>query len=172
MFPDGNLQCWDSDLVYSYYRMTGDDRVLLGGGSALTTFSAEDITEPHVIGKVISGFKKKFPMLRHLEFIQYWPGRIDTTRDLMPTVARDPEAPWMHYVLGCVGLPWATFCGDFAGRHSIDGHGYDDHKYYSYFRADRPFLIPLWLERLIGKQLVFSLNNAWSKYRQVDQMRK
>jgi len=31
MFPHGRLQCWDSDLIYTYYRLTGDGRILLGG---------------------------------------------------------------------------------------------------------------------------------------------
>ena len=39
---------------------------------------------------------------------------------------------------------------------------------YSYFGVDRSFLLPTWLERVLGKPLVFSLNNAWAKYRQVD----
>jgi hypothetical protein len=28
--------------------------------------------------------------------------------------------------------------------------------------------LPLGAERLLGKPLVFSINNAWAKYRQVD----
>jgi gamma-glutamylputrescine oxidase len=167
MFPDGHLQCWDSSLVYSYFRMTGDNRILLGGGSMLTTFSPNDITEPHVIERVIRGFKRRFPMLRDVRFIQYWPGRIDTTRDLLPTVGRDKNSPWIHFVLGCVGLPWATFCGDFAARHVLDDKS-EDKKYYHYFRADRHFTIPLWTENVAGKRFVFSFNNAWSKYYQVD----
>jgi hypothetical protein len=50
---------------------------------------------------VIHRFKAKFPYLKGLEFIQYWPGLIDTTRDLFPTVLRDERAPWVHFVLGC-----------------------------------------------------------------------
>ena len=168
LFPSGPLQCWDSTLVYSYFRPTGDQRLLLGGGSMLTTFSRHDHTEPNIIERVIGGFKKRFPKLTNLQFIQYWPGRIDTTRDLLPTVARDPNAPHIHFVLGCVGLPWATFCGDFAARHAIDNHWEDDH-YYQYFRDDRMFFMSLAMEKIFGKQIVFSLNNAWAKYYQVDQ---
>lgn len=172
LFPESPLQCWDSDLVYSYYRVTGDQRVLLGGGSALTTFAREDIRSSRVIDRVIQDFKVKFPFLDDVAFIQYWPGRIDCTRDLMPTVVRDQESPWIHWVLGCVGLPWATFCGDFAARHALDSNLQDDHHFYRYFTEDRPFLLPTWLEGLVGKQLVFSLNNAWAKYYQVDKGRE
>jgi gamma-glutamylputrescine oxidase len=166
LFPSGHLQCWDSDLVYSYYRLTGDQRVLLGGGSMLTTFSMNDVTTPRVIERVIRGFKRAVPGLKDVEFIQYWPGRIDCTRDLLPTVGRDKDSPWIHFAFGCVGLPWATFCGDFVARHVLNDRS-EDTKYYHYFRADRRFLLPVSAERLVGKQLVFSANNAWSKYFQV-----
>jgi gamma-glutamylputrescine oxidase len=168
LFPDAPLQCWDSDLVYTYWRLTGDRRLLVGGGSALTTFALHAVTTPRVIGRVIRRFKKRFPYLRDLEFIQYWPGLIDTTRDLFPTVLRDPQAPWVHYVLGCVGLPWAAFCGDFAARHALGTERERDQRYYRYFAPDRPFLVPLGAERVVGKPLVFSINNAWAKYYQVD----
>ncbi len=172
LFPDQPLQCWDSDLVYSYYRLTGDQRLLLGGGSALTTFSRNDVTHDGVISRVVKGFKTHHPFLKDLDFVQFWPGRIDCTRDLMPTVVCDPERPYIHFVLGCVGLPWATFCGDFAARNVLGTAEEDDHKYYRYFSGDRGFLLPTWLERFLGKQLVFSLNNAWSKYKQVDRGKK
>ena len=168
LFPEEPLQCWDTDLVYTYWRLTGDRRLLVGGGSALTTFALHAVTTPRVIRRVVRRFKERFPYLKDLEFIQYWPGLIDTTRDLFPTVLRDPRAPWVHYVPGCVGLPWAAFCGDFAARHALDTGGQADHRYYRYFAPDRPFLVPLGTERLLGKPLVFSINNAWAKYYQVD----
>jgi len=61
-------------------------------------------------------------------------------------------------VLGCVGLSWATFCGDFAARHVHAEKETGDEKYYSYFNADRKFLIPLRLQRNIGERLAFLLN--------------
>lgn len=167
-FPDEPLQCWDSDLVYTYYRLTGDGRLLIGGGSKLTAFSRQDLTTPRVISDVIRRLKRRFPCIEHVEFIQYWPGRIDTTRDLLPTVLRDERCPWIHYVLGCVGLPWATFCGDFAARHILCDGKCDAYIYYRYFNVDRGFLLPLWLQKIVAKQILFSLNNAWAKYYQVD----
>lgn len=168
MFPNGRFQCWDSDVVYSYFRLLGTDRLLLGGGDMRTTFSAQDVNSSSVIDHVIRKFKEKFPLLHDLEFIQYWPGRIDCTRDLLPTVAREESQPWLHFVLGCVGLPWATFCGDFAARHAYDDSACNDHHYYEYFHPDREFFVPLWLEKILGKQLVFSINNGWAKYYQRD----
>lgn len=168
MFPSGKFQCWDTDVVYSYFRLLGSNRLLLGGGDMLTTFSKQDVNSSIVIDRVIRKFKQKFPQLSNLEFVQYWPGRIDCTRDLLPTIARDENKKWLHFVLGCVGLPWATFCGDFAARHAYDDSACDDHHYYDYLRPDRGFFVPLWLEKILSKQIVFSLNNGWAKYYQVD----
>ena len=134
----------------------------------LTTFSRNEVDSPEVINEVIKKFKRYFPKLQNLEFIQYWPGRIDTTRDLLPTIIRVPEKPWLHFVLGCVGLPWATFCGDFVARHTVGDYDLSDVRYYDYFQPDRNFFIPLWLEPIVGKQIVFSLNNGWAKYYQKD----
>lgn len=168
MFPEEPMQCWDTDLIYSYYRLTGAGRLLLGGGSAITTYSKNDVRTSYVIDGVITKFKKKYPFLKNLEFIQFWPGRIDMTRDLLPTILRDEKSPWIHFVLGCVGLPWATFCGNFAARHVLNDKAETDHKYYRYFSIDRGFLLPVGLEKIFGKKLVFSLNNGWAKYYQKD----
>jgi gamma-glutamylputrescine oxidase len=168
MFPSGRLQCWDSDLVYTYFRLTGDQRLLVGGGSVLTTYALHAIRSPGVMRRVIDGFRRAFPEMADIRFRQFWPGLIDATRDLLPTIVRDPAAPWVHHVLGCVGLPWAAFCGDFVGRHALDSGAQSDHRYYDYFRAERPFLLPLWAERVLGRPIVFSLNNAWAKYEQID----
>ncbi len=168
LFPQGPLQCWDSDLVYTYFRLTGGNRLLVGGGDLLTTYAKNDTTTPRIINRVITNLKEKIPSIRDLRFVQYWEGRIDMTRDLIPTVLRDPAHPWIHFVLGCVGLPWATFCGDFAARNVLDNKELDNEKYYRYFSPDRKFLLPLWLEQILGKRLVFTINNAWAKYRQKD----
>ena len=168
MFPGGRFQCWDSTLVYSYFRLTGNNRILLGGGDMLTTFSKNDVNSSRVIDGVIRRFKEAFPTLKDLKFIQYWPGRIDTTRDLLPTIVRGEKRPWFHFVLGCVGLPWATFCGDFAARHAFDDSACNDGHYYEYFRAGRRFFLPLWMEKFVGKRFVFSINNGWAKYYQRD----
>ncbi len=166
LFPEAPLQCWDDKVDYTYFRLTGDKRLLVGGETFWSSFAAKDTTTPNIIQGIIDDLKVKLPCIKNVEFIQYWPGRIDFTRDLLPTVVRDPDSPWIHYVLGCVGLPWATFCGDFVARQVLGDT--TDQEYYHYFSADRRFLVPLWLERILGKRLVFTLNNVWSKYYQVD----
>ena len=41
-----------------------------------------------VIKRVVKDFKNHFPGLRDLSFIQFWPGLIDTTRDLLPIIVK------------------------------------------------------------------------------------
>ena len=168
IFPGDHFQCWDSRLVYTYFRLTGDQRMLLGGGTALTTFMRHAYTSPHVINEVIAGFHTHFPALGHLRFIQYWPGLIDATRDLLPVVVRPPGSEHLHFILGVVGLPWASFSGSFAARNVLGTATDEDHRYYRYFTDRRHFFLPAGLESIIGKPLLFSLNNAWAKYYQVD----
>lgn len=164
LFPSDDVMCWDSRLVYSYYRLTGDRRLLLGGGSALTTFSPMDVTPPRVINRVIKNFKTFFPALDHLEFIQYWPGRVDTTKDLIPIVDFDPAMPHVQYILGCVGLPWAAFCGYYAAKRLLEPEYC--HEYCAYLGLKRSYFIPYWLQRFTGKMVAFSFNNMFSKYLQ------
>ena len=173
LFPSGEqFQCWDSTLVYSYWRLTGTRRLLLGGGSALTTFMNHWYNQDRIIASVIKNFRKSFPQLKNLEFVQFWPGLIDTTRDLLPTIVRDPRSPHVHYAFGIVGLPWASFCGDFLGRVILGEANEDELKYFSYFSDRRYFALPIWLQNFMGKPSLFSLNNLWAKYYQVDLKRK
>mgnify|MGYP003336304427 CR=1 FL=1 len=44
----------------------------------------------------------------------------------------------------------------------------DEQRYYEYFTDRRHFRMPTWLERIAGKPIVFALNNAYAKYRQID----
>ena len=173
LFPGGKqMQCWDSQLVYTYYRLTQDNRLLVGGGSAITTFLKDAFNNPRPIKKVIKQFKTHFPFLNDLSFIQYWPGLIDTTRDLLPIIVRPPEHRHLQFILGIVGLPWAAFSGSFAARSILNDAGEDYKKYYRYFSNRRYFFLPSSLGKIIGKPILFSLNNGWAKFYQVDKKRK
>jgi gamma-glutamylputrescine oxidase len=172
LFPSGEqLQCWDSKLVYSYFRLTGDNRLLLGGGTPVTTFLKDAYNNPGVIRRVIKDFRSHFPRLNDLSFIQFWPGQIDMTRDLLPVIARPPGLEHVRFILGCVGIPWATFCGSFAARNVLGEAEEDYRKYFNYFSNERHFALPSGLGKVIGKPLLFSIANSWAKFYQVDTLR-
>ena len=173
LFPNGTqMQCWDSRLVYTYFRLTGDNRLLLGGGSATSTFLREAYNDATVIKRVIKRFKGHFPFLRDLPFIQFWPGLIDTTRDLLPIIVKPPTHPHLQFILGVVGLPWASFAGGFAARNVLGIADEEYKKYYHYFSNRRHFILPSGLGKLIGKPMLFSITNGWAKFYQVDKHRK
>ncbi len=172
LFPDGGqMQCWDSKLVYTYFRLTADGRLLLGGGTPITTFLKDAWNNPGVIKRIIREFKSHFPGLKDLSFIQFWPGQIDTTRDLLPTIARPPGAPHLRFLLGAVGIPWAVFTGSFAARNLLGAADEDYKKYFNYFSNERYFALPSGLGKVIGKPMLFSLTNSWAKFFQVDKIR-
>jgi gamma-glutamylputrescine oxidase len=86
-------------------------------------------------------------------------------------IARPPGAEHVRFILGCVGIPWATFCGSFAARNVLGEAEEDYKKYFNYFSNQRHFALPSSLGRIIGKPLLFSLANSWAKFYQVDTLR-
>jgi gamma-glutamylputrescine oxidase len=169
LLPSGDdFQMWDNTLVYSYWRLIKGNRILLGGGNAISTFTPFMWHHHNVIKGVHNKFKRHFPMLKDLSFIQYWPGMIDTSRDLLPIVLKDEKNPHIHLIQGIVGLPWASYCGDFVSRNILRTEGEDDSKYYEYLSNRRPFAFPAWLQRVVTKPILFALNNGWAKYFQKD----
>ncbi len=173
LFPSGEqMQCWDSKLVYSYFRLTGDNRLLLGGGTAITTYLRDAFNNPAIIRKIIRDFRSHFPELANLSFIQFWPGQIDMSRDLLPVIAKPRELPHVRFILGCVGIPWATFCGSFAARMVLGEADDDYRKFFNYFSNQRRFPMSIGLAKVISKPVLFSLSNAWAKFRQVDTLRE
>ena len=172
LFPSGEqMQCWDSKLVYTYFRLTADNRLLLGGGTPITTYMKDAFNNPRVIRKIINDFLDHFPELKSLSFMQFWPGQIDATRDLLPTIARPAGQPHIRFIFGSVGIPWATFTGSFAARNILGVADEDYQKYFNYFSNERKFFLPSSLGKVIGKPLLFSLTNSWAKFFQVDKLR-
>jgi gamma-glutamylputrescine oxidase len=155
LFPDRRFQVWDTNAVYSYYRLTGDDRLLLGGGSASSTFARHAVRSPRVVNAVIRRFRRRFPTLGDLRFERWWPGLIDVTRDLMPVVDTDPENPHISYVMGSPGLPWAAWGGDHAASRLVTPGTEDLGRYFGW---GRPGLVPTGLQAVLGKPLSFAID--------------
>jgi gamma-glutamylputrescine oxidase len=155
LFPVARLQCWDSDLIYNYYRLTGDDRLLLGGGSLWMAVAGRATPAEAAAIAGIAEFKRRFPAVDDVEFSAYWPGLIDVTRDLMPVADADPDRPHIFFIFGCAGLPWAAWCGDhIAGR--IGGAATTDVA--SLLRWNRRPFIPDALQNVLGKPASFALD--------------
>lgn len=155
LFPQGRFQVWDTNAVYSYYRLTSDNRLVLGGGSPTMTFARRPLRSPRVVRAVIRAFLARFPALADLKFERWWPGFIDVTRDLMPIVDADPANTQVHYVLGCPGLPWAAWAGNHAARCMVDP---STDRLDRFFGWARPDVLPGALSRLLSKPTSFAID--------------
>jgi len=155
IFPERNLMVWDTDLVYSYYRVTGNNRLLLGGSNLFYTYAAqEDHHQYGVAKKLTTYFKKKFPHVNP-NFEYFWPGLIGLSKDIMPIAGGDTKNPNLYYISGAAGLPWASALGLYAAEQIIDNR----HDLDVYFYPQRKFMMGGLLQKLLGTKLTFALCN-------------
>lgn len=157
IYPQGEMMCWDSRWTYSYYRPVADGRLLLGGSSPFTSYLANFRYSPHVINKTISELKDNFPALSDVKFSNYWGGLTDVTKDLVPIADDDSTSRSIYYALGCAGLPWAAFCGDYIARRCLNPGKTEDLSKYLGMR--RKYFVPDFVQRLFGKKVAFAVNH-------------
>lgn len=154
IFPADSLMVWDTDLIYSYFRMAGQ-RLLLGGGSLLYSYGrTEKHNNKYVYNKLTNYFKKKFPQLE-LQFEQLWPGLIGVSKDIAPLAGPDKINKHIYYIAACAGLPIAAALANYCAEYYYDGR--DDLK--DYFSPYRTFPIGGFAQKILGTQLSFAISN-------------
>lgn len=156
LFPKKELMCWDTDWDYVYYRPVEGNRLLVGGSSAMTAYMPERYYSPKIIEKFINNLKENFPKIRDLEFTHYWSGLIDATKDLVPIADYDHKNKSIQYSLGCTGLNWAAYCGDYLARRVVDKNTKD---LTEFLGANRKFWISDNLQKVLGKRISFLLSH-------------
>ena len=156
LFPNGELMCWDTNMIYIHYRLIDGNRILIGGGNLLTTYSSNYDYSQKTIDKFINNLKDNFPTIKDVEFTHYWSGMLDITKDLIPIVDWDPRNKFIQYVMGCAGLNWAAYCGDYAARRVISKKTED---LTEFLGANRKFFISENLQKFLGKRVSFALSN-------------
>jgi gamma-glutamylputrescine oxidase len=105
LFPDKPLMVWDTDLIYQYFRLTGEGRLLLGGASLLYTYAKKEKHRPGIIIKKLQDYwREKFPELT-IELEYLWPGLIGVSKDFLPLAGKHHQLPDVYYVGGAAGLP-------------------------------------------------------------------
>lgn len=154
MFPSNTMMVWDSDLLYSFYRISAK-RLLLGGGSLFMAYNRYASHQSSYNYHKLTGYiKKKFPQLT-LQFEQMWPGLIGVSKDIAPIAGRDKTRPSIYYIAAAAGLPIATMLGIYCADHIVDGS--DELK--DYFSPYRSFPINRGLQTVLGTKLSFALSN-------------
>ncbi len=158
LFPQGNLMVWDTDLVYQYYRLIENNRIVVGGATIPSTFwpyARHDSSG--IYRKLMHYMKNKFPDIA-FNFQYMWPGLIGVSKDIMPVVGFDAQDSSIYYVTGATGLPWAAALGRYSAQAIIDKKNNMDH----YFLPTRTYPLPSFSQYIIGKPATFALSNFMS----------
>jgi len=159
IFPEKNRLVWDSELIYTYFRLTGDKRLLLGGGSIATTYAAKaDHENVRMYNQLTRYFNARFPDL-NVQFKQFWPGLIGISKDIAPLCGRDKDKPYQFYIAGAAGLSIAAALGRYSAENLLEGNTALD----PYFSPYRSFPIGGMVQSIIGTKLSFALSNIMKK---------
>ncbi len=155
IFPDRQMMAWDTNMIYNYFRLTPDNRLLLGGADLFSTYSSSASYGNTRIFKKLSRYAQThFPQLS-LQWEYMWPGLIGITKDLFPLAGLDKKKANIFYISGAAGLPWAAALGAYAVEALYDNRSDLD----ALFNPYRSFFIPHTVQALIGKKLSFALSN-------------
>ncbi|MFH1310822.1 MAG: FAD-binding oxidoreductase [Nanoarchaeota archaeon] len=157
LFPEEELMCWDTSLLYIHYRIINGNRLLVGGSSPWSTYYPKSYKAPRVIEKFINKLKKNFPEIKDVSFSNYWSGLIDVTQDLIPIVDYDKNSKFIQYAMGCAGLNWAAFCGDYIARRAMNSKKVENLS--QFLRKDRKFFFSGFIQQILGKRVTFALSH-------------
>ena len=159
LFPKEELMCWDTRMIYLHYRPVNGNRIIIGGSSPWAYYYPKYLYNPKVIQKFIDELKERFPEIKDVEFTHYWSGLIDVTKDLMPIVDYDKYNKSIQYAMGCAGLNWAAFCGDYIARRVINPKSTEDLT--EFLGMDRKFFLSGYMQRILGKRITFALSHLY-----------
>lgn len=157
IFPDGNLMVWDSDLIYQYFRITGERRLLLGAGDVGSLYLQSAAgSRQRILRKQRRYLARHFPSLR-VAFEHTWSGVIGVSKDFAPVVGRHENS--LYFAGAAAGLPWAAALGEYVADKITGGRDQLD----DLLSPDRSFAVSGRLQRVVGKPLAFALSHGIAK---------
>ncbi len=157
LFPKGELMCWDTRIEYAHYRPVAGNRIIVGGSTPWATYYPKYIHSSRIIEKSINELKERFPEIKDVNFTHHWSGLIDVTKDFIPIVDYDKNNRSIQYAMGCAGLNWAAYCGDYIARKVIDPKDAEDLSEFT--KMDRKFYFSDNFQRIFGKRITFALSH-------------
>jgi len=161
IFPQDNLMVWDTDLIYQYYRMTGEGRLLLGGSNVLYTYKRQKSHSPQLVIKKLHRYlQTKFPEV-DIKLEYFWPGFIGVSKDFLPIAGQHPHLPYVYYIAGAAGLPWAAALGRYMADKIADTKAGELDQY---FATPRKYPINYTVQNILGKPITFALSHGITKY--------
>lgn len=160
LFPQGNLLVWDTDLMYHYFRVTGENKLLIGWGDITRTYAPHPSKHFGQVARHLRTYlAKAFPQVP-FEFERIWPGMLGVTKDLLPIMGHDKEFASIWYVGAATGLSWASALGTYSAEKILTGR--DD--FDTLFSSTRTFTIGPRVQKLLTKPVSFALSHALIKY--------
>lgn len=155
IFPNGNVMAWDTEMIYNYFRITQDKRLILGGGDIFTSYAdTETKNYARISKKLCSYFSQKFPEV--VFDMQYqWSGLIGLSKDIAPMIGRDKNFKHIYYVTASTGLAIAAALGVYSAQALLQGRSDMD----NYFSPYRKFPVRGIAQKILGKKLSFILSN-------------
>lgn len=161
-FPASNLMVWDTDLVYNYFRITGDRRLLIGGGDILYTYASKIANHPVRFGRRLTNYlHRKFSTTAlDLELEYVWSGMLGVSKDLLPIMGLDKQNKKIWYVGAATGLSWAAALGYYAAERVLTGRNEFDQD----FSPERHFVIGSRLQALLSTPVTYALSHGITKY--------
>ena len=158
IFPGKPYMIWDSQLIYNYYRLMHDQRLLIGGGDIFSVYSQQKHNYKYGKRKLSNYIKKTFPDVS-VDFEYQWSGLIGISKDIGPIAGPDKKHPHIYYITASAGLPVATAIANYSVEYLLDQRTDFD----EYFRPDRKYFIGPFTQKILGKKLSFAINNFISQ---------
>ena len=156
IFPRGPLMVWGTDVTYKYFRVTGDQRLLIGGCTLATMYSRRELHRPEQAVRHLRRYLDRyFPDVR-IELAACWPGLIGITKDFAPVVGNHPRFSSVHFAAGAAGLPWAAALGRYLAEKVLDGRNDLD----AQLTVDRRFPVGPHLQAVLGTPLAFAISHG------------
>jgi gamma-glutamylputrescine oxidase len=159
LFPGGPLLVWDTDLIYQYFRLTPDRRLLLGGGLLSRTYAPERPDDQSPVEHLMQYVQERFPQLEGVRFESRWPGLIGVSKDLLPLAGRCPGRTRQYVALCAAGLPWSVAAARTAVAVALDGES----ELERFFDPRRRFTELDLVQPAARKPLTFALSHAYAK---------
>ncbi len=157
IFPNGELMCWNTKLIYIHYRAVAGNRLIVGGSTPWATYLSKYNYSPKIIQPFIDSLKTNFPIIKNLEFTHYWSGMLDVTKDLVPVADYDKKNKSIQYAMGCAGLNWAAYSGDYLARRVLNPNSTEDLS--EFLGANRKFFVSERFQDIFGKKVSFALSH-------------
>ena len=98
----------DARQLVHYYRLTADNRLLIGGGQIRYAFGGRPkdpalVEHPRLQRALQRTARDLFPALEDVEFAHHWGGPVSVPLDLAPAIGALGRDRRVFYSLGCVG---------------------------------------------------------------------